>query len=124
MIWRQVVPPSVDLKRPPVGTCHGPVLPRPLTRGPEDGEDDVGVVGIEGEVDGAGVLVAIEDLLEGLAAVGGAEDAPLGVGAVGMPEDGDEEAVRVARIDDDHGDLLRVAQAEVLARSCRRPVDL
>ena len=108
-----MVPPSVDLKRPLPGPLKAPFSQGAWPRLPEHGVHDVGVRGIEGDVDAAGVLVLVEHLLEGLAAVGGAEEAALRVGAVRMAQHRDEQAVRVARIDDDLRNLLAVAQAQV-----------
>ena len=82
--------------------------------------DDLRIVGIEGEVDGPGVVIFVENFLPVCAAVSGTEDAAFGVRAVGMAENGDEDAIGILRIDDDGGDLLAVAQAEVSARFFRR----
>src|SRR5579871_2529131 len=92
----------------------GAVLPRALPRRPEHGVDRFRGGRVEGQGDGAGVLVLVQHLLPGRAAVGRAEDAALGVGAVGVAEDGDEEAVGVARVHDHRRDLLAVAQPQVL----------
>ena len=89
-------------------------FPGGLSRGPEHGEDHVGIVRGQGQVHASRVLVAVEDLLEGPAAVLRPEDAPLGVRAVGMAEGGDEDPVGVLGVHDDHGNLLGVAQAQVL----------
>src|SRR5205807_1562520 len=96
------------------GPLPGSVLPRPLPRRPQVGVDDLRVGRVEGEGDGAGVLVLGQHLVPGLAAVAGAEDAALGVGPVGVAEHGDEHPVRVARVDQHGPDLLAVAQADVL----------
>ena len=73
----QVVPPSVDLKMPPLVPLPRAVLPRPLPLLPHRRVDDVGVGRIDVDVLAAGVLVLEQDALEGLAAVGRAEDAAL-----------------------------------------------
>ncbi len=96
-----------------VRTAPGGVLPRALAGFPETGVDDGRVLGIEGELGAARVLVDVEDALERPAAVEGAVDAAFLVRAVGMAEDGGEEAVGAARIDDDLRDLLAVPEAEV-----------
>src|SRR5205823_4836878 len=72
------------------------------------------VIGREGHLDGAGVLILICSLLPGSAAIERAEEAALGVRAVRMPEDGDKNAVGIARVNGDGTDLLAVAQAEML----------
>ena len=108
-----VVPPSVDLKMPPLVPLPGAVLPRPLPLLPQRRVDDVGVGRIDVDVLAAGVLVLEQHVLERLAAVGRAEDAALLVRAVGMAERGDEQAIRVLRIDRELRNLLRVAQAEM-----------
>jgi hypothetical protein len=97
-----------------VQTLEDSVLPRPLARFPQNGEDDLRVREIEGEIDSASVLVLVENFLERAAAVSRAEDAALGIRTVWMSENRDEDAVRVLRINDDRGDLLPVAEAEVL----------
>jgi len=62
---------------------------------PERCEQDVGIAGIEGEIDTAAVFILVEDLVPGLTAVGGAEDAPFGIGSEGMAECGNEGYVGV-----------------------------
>src|SRR6185295_8106845 len=80
---------------------------------PERGVDRARVAGLEGEVDGAGVLVLEEHLLPMRAAVARPEDAALGVGTVGVAESGDVDEIGVRRVDEDAADLLAVAQADV-----------
>src|SRR5579871_1424138 len=96
-----------------VRTAESSVLPGALPRLPENSIDVLRIVRIEGQVDGAGMLVLVEDFLPGLAAVRRAEDTALRVRAVGMPEHGDEESVWVPRIDQDRGDLLSLAKSEM-----------
>src|SRR5262249_1671745 len=60
--------------RPPAGPAADE-LPGAAAGLPQGGEEDARVVGVEADVDGAGVGVLFEDLLPGLAAVGGAVDA-------------------------------------------------
>src|SRR5258708_7001614 len=81
---------------------------------PERGEQNIGIVRVEGYVDAAGVLIFIEDLLPGLAAIGGAEDTALGVRSIGMAESSYEDYVWVAGVDDDLADGTAVAQSNVL----------
>src|SRR5581483_980100 len=81
---------------------------------PQRGEEGVGVVGVEGDVDRACLVVLVEDLLPALAAVARAEDAAFGVGAVSMAERGHEDHVGVARIHNEAADVARVAESDVL----------
>src|SRR6185312_15054486 len=67
---------------------------------PHAGEQHAGVVGFDGEVNGAGMIVDEERLLPGLAAVGGVEDTALGIGAEGMAENRHPDFVGVVRVDD------------------------
>ena len=92
---------------------RGADLPRRLASRPKGGIHNVGVVGIDDDVESADVLVLIENLRERCAAVEGAIDAALRVGAVRMAEHADEQPVCVPRIDGNRSDLLAVAQTEV-----------
>src|SRR5581483_3163678 len=85
--------------------------PGEAARLPQRREQRVGIPGIEGDVNAAGVRVFVEHFLPGLAAVGGAEDAALFVGAELMAESGNEH---VLGVDDDFGDGARVTQPDVL----------
>ena len=73
---------------------------------------DVGIAGIEGDVDAAGLGVLVEDLLPGLAAVAGAEDPALFVVGKGMPQRSDEGDVRILRVDDQASDGMGIGQAD------------
>ncbi len=87
--------------------------PGRAARGPHVRVERLRIFRIEGEVDGACVVILVENFLPAIAAIGGTEDAAFGVGAVGMAEDGDEDAIGILRVDDDIGDLLAVAQTEM-----------
>src|SRR5258707_13154103 len=80
---------------------------------PERREDDVGIVGIEGKIDAAAVLIFIEHLAPALAAIGGAEDAALRVGTERMAQRGHKRDVGIFRIHNDAADGLRVAKPAV-----------
>ena len=88
-------------------------IPGLATHLPQGGVDDLRVVRVEGDVDGAGVLVAVEHLGPGLAAVGGAEHAAFGVGPEGVADGGDQHDVGIGRIDDDGADLAGVLQPDI-----------
>ncbi len=112
---RQPRPRPPEVRRPPQAAAR-PVrrridAPRRPPRLPQRGEDDVGPVGTDGEVDRAGVGVAEQRALPRAAAVVGAEDPPLRIGAVGMPQHRGEHDAGIARIDAQAGDRLRVRQA-------------
>ena len=80
---------------------------------PDGSVEDVGVAGIEDEVDGAGFVALVEDLLPSLAAVGGTEDAALFIGAGHVAERGDVDDVGILRMDADAADLLGVGESDV-----------
>src|SRR5271170_1226534 len=82
---------------------------RPAGR-PQVGINDLRILGIEGQVGGAGVVIFVENFLPGCTAVGGAENAAFGIRAVGMAEDGYENAIGILRVYQDICDLLAVAQ--------------
>ena len=103
-------------------TLHGPrVAPGLVDRG----EEYAGVVGVNGEVYGAGVLAAEEHLLPVLSPVTGAIDAPLLVRAEGVAQGGDVHGVRVLGVNADASDVPGLCQAQVRPRpsAVRRPVD-
>src|SRR5581483_4055091 len=74
---------------------------------PESRKDDVRIVGIEGDVDAAGVFVLVKNLLPGLASVGGAENAALGIRAVGMSQRSDKHDIGIRGVDDHLADGAR-----------------
>src|SRR3977135_1117884 len=71
---------------------------------PHGGEQNVGIAGIENDVNAAGAVVEIENFFPVLAAVAGAEDAAFGVRAVSMAESGDEYGVWIRGMDDEFAD--------------------
>src|SRR5579859_7008803 len=74
------------------------------------------VVGIEGNVDSARVLVFEENLVPGLASVGGAKDSAFRVRAKWMAERGHIHDIRVLRIDDYFTDCPRIAKTNIFPR--------
>ncbi len=86
--------------------------PRSAAHLPERGVDDVGIGGIEGEIDAAGLGIFVENFLPGLAAILRAEDAALFVVGEGMAEGGDEGDVGIFGIDDQASDGVGVAEAD------------
>ncbi len=83
---------------------------------PDGGEKDVGILRVEAEVHGAGVVIAEENFGPGLPAVFGTEDAALRVRAVGVAERGDVDHVRIGGIHANARDGLRVGKSHVLPR--------
>src|SRR5437016_1782960 len=81
---------------------------------PHCGEEDVGILRIENDVDAAGAVVEVENFLPGFAAVAGAEDAALVVRTVGMAESGYKSDIGIRRMDDDLADVARVFQPNVV----------
>ena len=81
---------------------------------PECGIDDVGVGGIEGQVDAAGLRVLVKNFFPGLAAVLCAEDAAFFVISEGMAERGYEGDVGIFGINDQAADGMGVCQADEL----------
>ena len=77
------------------------------------GVDDIGLVGVERDVHGAGVLVDLQDGLPGGAAVGAAVEAALLVRTPEVAHGGDVDEVRVVRVQRDAPDMLAVAQPHV-----------
>ena len=92
---------------------------------PDGSEHHVGVIGVDGEVDGAGLVGLEEGLLPGLATVDGFEDATLIVVAGHVAEGGDPDDVGVARVYADAADLAGFDEADILpgAASVHRFVD-
>ena len=88
--------------------------PRRAVAFPHCGEEHVGILRIENNVDAAGALVEVENFLPGLAAITGAEDAAFGVRAVGMAESGDQGDVGIRGMDDDLADVASVFQSHVV----------
>src|SRR5580693_2244717 len=80
---------------------------------PERSEKNVGIMRIEGHVNGAGFLVLVEHFFPGLTAVSCAEQAALGVRAVRVAQSRHEHSVRILRVDDNPADETRVFQAYV-----------
>ena len=80
---------------------------------PESGEEHIGIVRIEGQVNGASLVILEQNLLPGLAAIAGAEDAAVRIGAISMAERGNIDKIRIARMNQNSGDVLRVVQANV-----------
>jgi ABC-2 type transport system ATP-binding protein len=89
--------------RPTAGQapCGAPRLPQGRIK-------DVGVMGIEGDVDSAGVLVLVQDFLPGLATIERAENAAFLVGTKGVAERGDKHPFCIPGIDDDFADRARI----------------
>jgi hypothetical protein len=88
-------------------------LPGGARRLPGGGEENVGMLRIEGEVDGATRVVAVEHLPPALAAVGGLEHPALHVASMRMAEGGDVDDVRIARVDADLRDRVRLGEPNV-----------
>ncbi len=74
----------------------------------------VGVVAVDRDVDGRGLVVAVEHLAPGLAAIGTLEDTPLRVRHAVLPERGDENDFGVAGVDPDLGDSVGLGEADVV----------
>src|SRR5712664_4832056 len=80
---------------------------------PHGGEQNVGIAGIENDVNAAGAVVEIENFFPVLAAVAGTEDAAFGVRAVGMAESGDEYDVWIRGMNDEFADVPGVLQSDI-----------
>src|SRR5262249_18482834 len=81
---------------------------------PGAGEECVRILGIHGDLGGAGVFVNEENALPGLAAVLSAEDAALRLWSVAGAESGDKDDVRIVRIDDDAAYATGCVESHVL----------
>lgn len=92
---------------------HG-VAPAPADTVPCRCQQRVGVGGVHGDVDGAGMVVVAEDLLPGLAAVDGPVHAAVGVVAPLMPAGGGIGDVGIGGMDDDAGEGGGVGEAGML----------
>src|SRR5437762_12997152 len=88
--------------------------PRRAVAFPHCGEEHMGILRIENNVDATGALVEVENFLPGLTAITGAEDAAFGVRAVGMAESGDQGDVGIRGMDDDLADVASVFQTNVV----------
>ncbi len=100
-----------------VKAASGPAAvetPRSSPRLPQCREQDVGIAGIEHDVDATGLGVLIEHLLPGLAAILRAENAALFVVGKGMSERRDEGNVRILGIHREPPDGVRVGKANKL----------
>ncbi len=80
---------------------------------PHGGEQNVGIAGIEYDVNAASTVVEIEDFFPVLAAVASTEDAAFGVRAIGMAESGDEYDVWIRGMDDEFADVPGVLQSDI-----------
>ncbi len=80
---------------------------------PESSVNDPWVVRVEGEIDGASVLIPVEDLRPGRAAVQRPEDAAGRVGPEGVPEHRRVDDVRVGGVDAQLADLTAITQPDV-----------
>ncbi len=87
--------------------------PRHAAGLPKGGVDDPRIVRVEGDIDGARVLVPIKDILPGGATVQRAEDAAGRVGPKGVSENRRVDQVRVGGVDPQLADLAAVAQPDV-----------
>src|ERR1700737_724225 len=79
---------------------------------PQRCEQNIGIAGIEGDVDAAGPGVFVEDLLPGFASIASAENAALFVIAKGMAERRDERDVGTLGMNNQAADRVRVLQAD------------
>src|SRR6266850_4117774 len=89
---------------------------------PHGSEQNVGIAGIENDVNAAGAVVEIEDFFPGLATVARTENSALGVCAVGLADGGDKNDICIRRMDDEFADMPGVLQSDVgpgLARVIR-----
>src|SRR5882724_136836 len=80
---------------------------------PHGGEENVGIAGIEYDVNAAGAIVKIEDFFPVLAAVASSEDAAFGVRAIGMAQSGDEYDVWIRGMNDEFADVPGVLQSDI-----------
>ena len=104
--------------KPAARAATGP-SPRMDFELPHAGEQHARVVGVHGDVRGAGILVDEEHLLPGPAAIRCPIDPALLLGPVAVPHRGHEDDVWVARIDDDARDAAGAVEAHVAPRlSC------
>ena len=87
--------------------------PRRAAGFPERGEEDIGIVRVEGDVDGPGVFVLIKYFLPGLAAIHGAKYATFLVRAKRMAERCDVRDIRVFRMDEHASDGTGVLEADI-----------
>ncbi len=85
-------------------------IPGRPARLPQRGIDDIGVAGLEGEIDGAGVGVAEQGLFPRRPAILRAEHAAHRIGRVRMAQRRHQHHIGIARIDEDPADLLRVGE--------------
>ena len=109
----QVLPPSVDLKMPPLVPFHVRVFPRTFARFPERSVNDLRIRRIDLHIVAARVFVLVKRLLESLAAIDRKEDTAFLVRPIGMSGHRHEQVLGIAGIDRDLRDLLAVAQAEM-----------
>ena len=87
--------------------------PRRAVHLPRGGEQRVGVLRVEDDVNAAGLVIDEQNFLPGGAAVGGAINAALGAGCVHMSQGRDVDDVRVRGVNDDGADLPRIRQADM-----------
>ena len=80
---------------------------------PHGGEKNVGIAGIENDVNAAGAVVEVENFFPVFAAVASAEDAAFGVRAVSMAESGDEYDVWIRGMNDELADVPSVLQSDI-----------
>src|SRR6266850_1957076 len=80
---------------------------------PHGGEQNVGIAGIENDVNAAGAVVEIENFFPVFAAVASTKDAAFGVRAVGMAESGDEYDVWIRGMNDELADVPGVLQSDI-----------
>src|ERR1700682_4797163 len=79
---------------------------------PQRCEQNIGIAGIEGDVDATRFGVFVEDLLPGFATIASAENSALVIIAEGMAERGHEGNVWIFGMDDQAADRVRVLQAD------------
>src|SRR5271169_4423351 len=103
---------AVDRFIKPASRTAAVHAPGCTSRLPECGVENVGVGGIEGDVDAAGLDILVEDLLPGFAAVAGAEDPTLLVVCKGMAERSDERDIGILWVDDQPADGVSIRQAD------------
>ncbi len=75
--------------------------------------DCLGVAGLKGQVDDAGVFVVKEHALPFFSAVFGIENAALRIRSIGVAEGGNEDFFRVAGIHENPGNLPRILETNV-----------
>src|SRR5262249_25967144 len=78
---------------------------------PQRGKNHVRIIGIEREINAAGVFVLVENFAPGLTAVSGAEDAAFGVGAIGVAESRDVGDVWIFGMYGNAANGTRIAEA-------------